>query len=257
MKKKISPLFKLLKKLLKLFYPKIKFYGTDNIPQQPVIFVGNHSQMAGPIICELFFPVKRYTWCAGEMMKLKEVPSYAYKDFWSQKPKYSRPFYRILSFIIAPLSVFLFNNANAVAVYKNSNGLSTFKNTVKLLSNGYSIVIFPENDKPYNNIIYDFQDKFIDVAKLYYKRCKKEISFVPMYIAPNLREVHFGKSISYCISCETQQQREIIKNHLMNEITTVAKNLPEHTVVPYRNIPKKLYPSNVPIKEDNYEKKHG
>ena len=37
----------------------------------------------------------------------------------------------------------------------------------------------------------------------------------------------------------------------MNEITDIACNLPEHTVVPYRNIPKKYYPSNIPKEEDN------
>ena len=34
----------------------------------------------------------------------------------------------------------------------------------------------------------------------------------------------------------------------------IACALPEHTVVPYRNIPKKDYPSNIPAKEAAYEK---
>ena len=29
-------------------------------------------------------------------------------------------------------------------------------------------------------------------------------------------------------------------------ITRLACSLPEHTVVPYRNIPKRLYPKNIP-----------
>jgi len=39
----------------------------------------------------------------------------------------------------------------------------------------------------------------------------------------------------------------------MGEITAIAEALPEHIVVPYRNIPKKDYPSNRP-KEHAYEK---
>ena len=39
----------------------------------------------------------------------------------------------------------------------------------------------------------------------------------------------------------------------MDEITAIAESLPEHTVVPYRNIPKKDYPTNRP-KEYVYEK---
>jgi len=37
----------------------------------------------------------------------------------------------------------------------------------------------------------------------------------------------------------------------MREITEIAVSLPEHTVVPYRNIPKKLYPSNIPKEESH------
>ncbi len=244
MQQKVSPFFKIIKGVLKFFYPKTKFFGTENLNGEPVIFVGNHSQMAGPIICELFFPVERYSWCAGQMMHLREVPAYAFEDFWSEKPKFSRPFYRLLSFLIAPLSVLIFNNANTVAVYKNSHGLSTYKDTIRILNSGKSIVIFPEQNKPHNHIIYDFQDKFIDVARLYYKKHKKEISFVPMYIAPRLNEVHFGKPIRYCADNDADKERERIKEYLMEEITFVAVSLPCHTVVPYRNIPKKYYPLN-------------
>lgn len=244
MERKVSPFFKFFKKLLGLLYPKTEFYGTENLTGEPMIFAGNHSQMAGPIICELSFPVSRYTWCAGQMMNLKEVPAYAYKDFWSEKPKFLKPFYKLASYLIAPFSVFIFNNANTVAVYKSSHGLSTYKDTIKLLNSGESIVIFPEHNQPHNHIIYDFQDKFIDVARLYYKKHKKEIFFVPMYIAPRLKEVHFGKPIRYCSANSADEERARIKEYLMKEITEIAVNLPTHTVVPYRNIPKKYYPKN-------------
>ena len=39
-------------------------------------------------------------------------------------------------------------------------------------------------------------------------------------------------------------ERSRIRDYLMQEITDIACALPEHTVVPYRNIPKKYYPSN-------------
>ena len=88
MKRRITyPLYRLIRALVWLFSPKMKVEGAENIPPEPVLIVGNHTQMNGPIACELYSPVKRYTWCAGEMMELKEVPAYAYRDFWSQKPK--------------------------------------------------------------------------------------------------------------------------------------------------------------------------
>lgn len=234
-------------------YPRMSVEGIENLPDEPVIVVGNHTQMNGPICCELYFPIDRYTWCAGEMMHLKEVPAYAFQDFWSRKPRYIRWFYRVLSYIIAPLSVCVFNNAQTIGVYHDARVMTTFKQTVKRLQEGASIVIFPEHDVPYNHIICAFQNRFIDVAKLYHKRTKKELSFVPMYIAPSLKKMYLGKSIRFCADNPMEVERERIAEYLMQQITEIAVSLPEHRVVPYNNLPKKAYPSNL-FKEEKYEK---
>ncbi len=252
--KKLSvTVFKLIKWLVRVFYPKIRAEGVENLTEEPVIIVGNHCQMNGPIVGELYIPGEPYIWCAGEMMRLSEVPAYAFGDFWSQKPKWIQPFYKVLSYIIAPFSVSVFNNARTIAVYHDARTISTFKNTVKKLQEGKSVVIFPEHDAKYNNIIYDFQDKFIDIAKLYYRRTGKELSFVPMYIAPKLKTIYFGKPVRFRGEEPMDTERNRIRTYLMEEITAIAQALPKHTVVPYRNIPKKDYPSNIP-EEHIYEK---
>ena len=251
--KKTSILFRMIKGSVKLFYPQMHVEGIENLPDEPVIFVGNHCQMNGPIVGELYVPGQPYIWCAGEMMRLKDVPAYAFGDFWSQKPKWTHPLYRLLSYIIAPLSVCIFNNARTIGVYHDTRILSTFKSTVKLLAEGNSLVIFPEHDVKHNHILYDFQDKFIDIAKLYYKKAGKELAFVPMYIAPKLKKLCLGKLVRFCGTEPMDTQRSRICQYLMDEITAMAEALPEHTVVPYRNIPKKDYPSNLP-EERVYEK---
>ena len=114
--RKISPLYRLIKAAVRAVYPKIKVVGEENLPPEPVVYVGNHSQMNGPIACELYTPGEHYIWCAGEMMDKKEVPAYAYQDFWSEKPKAVRWFYKLLSYIIAPLSQLVFTNANTIGV---------------------------------------------------------------------------------------------------------------------------------------------
>lgn len=251
--KKTSVLFKAIKGCVKAFYPNMRAEGIENLPTEPAIIVANHCQMNGPIVGELYVPGEPYIWCAGEMMHLNDVPNYAFQDFWSQKSKWTQPFYKLLSYIIAPLSVCVFNNARTIGVYHDTRILSTFKTTVKKLQEGKSVVIFPERNVKYNNIIYDFQDKFIDIAKLYYKKTNKELPFVPMYIAPKLKKLYLGKPIRFCASKPMEIQRNRICNYLMCEITVIAESLPKHTVIPYRNIPKKDYPSNIP-KEGAHEK---
>ena len=253
---KKSVVFRFIKWCVKVFYPKTHVEGVGNLPDEPVIIVGNHCQMNGPIVGELYVPGEPYIWCAGEMMHAADVPEYAFRDFWSQKPRWTHPFYKLLSYIITPLSVCIFNNARTIGVYHDARILSTFKNTVKKLEEGKSVVIFPEHDVKHNHIVYDFQDKFIDIAKLYYKKTGKELQFVPMYIAPKLKKICLCKPIRFNAAESMAAERSRICHYLMDEITAVAESLPEHTVIPYRNIPKKYYPSNI-SKEWAYEKNGG
>ena len=241
---KPSLLYNVIKAAVTVFYPAMEVIGADNLPDEAAIIVGNHTQMNGPICAELYCPGKHYTWCAGEMMHLKEVPEYAFRDFWSQKPRWTHPWFMLLSYLIAPLSVVVFNSAHTIGVYHDTRLIGTFKNTIKRLQEGNHVVIFPEHDVKYNHILYDFQDKFIDVAKLYYKKTGKELTFVPLYIAPKLKAMYFGKPTRFDPAQPMDSERARIKEYLMGQITEIACDLPEHTVVPYRNIPKKHYPSN-------------
>lgn len=254
-KKRISPLYRIIKWLVWVFYPKTEIVGAENLPaDEPVILVGNHTQMNGPIISELYIPGRHYTWCAGEMMELREVPAYAYRDFWSGKPAWCRWFYKLLSYIIAPLSVCIFNNAETVAVFHDTRIITTFRETIRLMQDGASMVIFPEHAAPHNHILCDFQDKFIDVARFFYRKTKKELSFVPMYIAPALRKVYIGQPIRFRADAPIEEERSRLCGLLMEEITRMADDLPLHTVVPYLNLPKKEYVTNHPREVSEYEK---
>lgn len=244
--KKPAPwLYPPIKALVRLFYPKMTVVGLENLPDEPCLVAANHSQIHGPVACELYFPGNRYTWCAGQMMHLTEVPAYAYQDFWANKPPVTRPFYKLLSYIIAPISVCIFQNANTIGVYRDGRILSTFKNTVKRLEEGANVVVFPEQDAPYDHILCQFQDKFIDIARLYYKKTGKELAFVPMYIAPKLKKMYLCQPIRFCAANPMEEERQRICAALMERITKMAQQLPEHTVIPYRNIPKKQYPTNL------------
>ena len=251
--KKTSILYKLIKGLVRLFYPKTTVAGGERLPEEPCVIVGNHTQMNGPIVSELYLPGPHFTWCAGEMMDLREVPAYAYRDFWSQKPRWIRWFYRLASFGIAPLSVCVFNNANTVPVYHDTRIVATIRESLEKLKSGASLVIFPEHDAPYNNILCDFQDRFIDLAKYYYKQTGKALAFVPMYVCPAHKTAYLGEPVRFRPDAPLAEERRRIRDYLMDEITSMACALPLHTVVPYRNLPKRLYPKNLPCEVSSRE----
>lgn len=241
--------FRFIRSIVKMFYPKIKVEGYERIPKNDAVIVANHCKMNGPICAELFMPDNCYIWCAGEMMKLKEVPHYAYNDFWSEKPRFLRPFYKLLSYIISPLSVCVFNNARTLPVYHDMRVLSTFKTSVGMLKDGKCMVVFPEKNEQNNNILCHFQDRFVDVAKLFYKSSGKIVSFVPMYIAPNLKKIVVGEPIEFDADNDIEKERKRICDTLSERITKMAVSLPQHVVIPYNNIPKRRYLTNKDVNE--------
>lgn len=236
-----------IRSLVRLFSPKFQVIGAEKLPEEPCVIVGNHSQMYGPIAGELYTPGKHYIWCAGEMMHWDEVADYAFQDFWSEKPKAVRWFFRLLSYLITPLSVCIFNNAHTIPVYHDTRLISTYRESIVKLQEGNTMVIFPEHHVKHNNIICDFQDKFIDLARFYYKKTGEELSFVPMYMAPKLKKMIFGLPIRFRADAPIAEERRRICDELMEQITQIAVSLPEHTVVPYPNMPKKDYPKNIPL----------
>ena len=228
-----------------LFYPKMKVEGLENLPEGEAVIVANHAQMNGPIACELYLGENRYTWCSGEMMDRKQVPDYAFRCFWSHKKGISKFFFRVLSYIIAYPSAFIFKNANTIPVYYDKRVLLTFKDSVSKLKNGAKVVIFPESDEKNNHIVYRFHENFVDIAKLYNARTGKDLSFVPLYIAPKLESMHLGKPTVFNSRAPIEEERKRICSYLSNEITAIAQALPPHTVIPFENIPKSLYPRNL------------
>ncbi len=245
--KKTSWIYKILRFFVWLFSPRYEIVGEENIPEKNGVVVGNHCQMYGPIAGELDFPGKHYIWCAGSMMRSSDVHTYAFQDFWSFKPKWQHWFFKLLSYLITPISVCVFNNAHTIPVDHDVRILTTFRSSINRLREGNNLIIFPEHNVKRNNIIYDFQDKFIDLARFYHRKTGETLDFVPMYLAPKLKKMVLGKPIRFDPDAPIDEERERICKYLMESVTELALSLPQHTVIPYRNIRKRDYPKNIPL----------
>lgn len=242
--KRVPATYKAIKWLVKCFSPKMRVEGLENLPEGEAVIVGNHAHLYGPIASELYLKDKHFIWCAAQMMKLKEAPAYAFQDFWSMKPRYTHGFYHLLSYLTAPLCVLVFNSAYTIPVYRDARVLITFRQTLGLLRSGAKIVIFPEHTVPHNNIVYDFQDRFIDLGRMYFQRTGKNLCFVPMYITPKLKKMVLGRPVRYQPDQPPEQERLRIKTELMDAVTRLGRSLPGHTVVPYAVMPRKDYPQS-------------
>lgn len=251
MKTLVRILYRFVRFWVKLIFPKYTVEGLENLPQEPCIVAANHSQTHGPLSCEFYFPDDKGIWAAGEMFHAKQVPAYAFKDFWSDQPKWTHWFFKILSYLIAPLSVLVFNYSHTIPVYRGQKIMNTMKTTVARMEEGAHIVIFPEHDEPYNHILQGFQEGFVDVARLYTRRTGKGVSFVPMYVCPAHRKLYILKPIAFDPTAPIQEERKRICAYLMAAISEQALSLPRHKMICYR---KSLNTYNRPLEEKTDEK---
>lgn len=243
-------LYRLIYRIVWAVSPKYTLHGVENLPDEPCVLVGNHCQMYGPIASELYLPRPHYIWCIGEMLNRKEVPAYAFQEFWSMKPKAAHWFYRLMSHLIAPLAEYLFTRAHTIPVRHDARVMTTFRKSVDGLNAGADIVIFPEKHEQYNAILWQFQEHFADLAKLYHRKTGKAVCFVPMYTAPKLGSIHFGKPVRYDPAAPDDEERQRVCHEMAEAITALAAALPEHKVVPYANLPKNQYPLNTAVQSE-------
>lgn len=244
MKQKKPLLFRLIVRIVRRLTPKYTVCGVEKLPEESCVIVGNHCQLYGPIAAELYMPRDSFIWCVGEMMNRKEVPAYAYEDFWPGKRKGLCWFYHMLSHLIALPMSYVLTYAHAIPVYHDTRILTTIRRSIECLNSGADVVIFPESHEPYNGILWNFHTHFADLARMYYRRTGNAVCFVPMYTAPKLGSIHFGDPVRYNPDAPPDEERERISAAMLEGITALAVALPRHTVVPYPNIRKRDYPLN-------------
>lgn len=232
-KKKL--LFRFLKGVIKLFYKKSKFVDLENIPNEPCIITGNHAKMHGPLMCGGYFPLNKRIWCDAPMMNRKDFPEYAINTFFGGKKGF---FTRLAVWFLTPIITYVFKHADTLAVYRDMRVMSTYKESLDALEDGNHLLILPECPTPKDDIVNYFNEYFVDTARLYYKKTKKELQFVPMYYAAELRIVKFGKPIKFNASNPIDEERKRICAYLEESIYEIAKGMPEHTVIPFHAVPK-------------------
>lgn len=230
--------YKFVAFIAKRFCKKSQSIGVENIPNEPCIIVSNHSKLYGPVNAELYFPTEKAIWCDAFMMVKKEFPNYAYHNFWGGKPNL---FQKAFAHTIAPLVTHVMSRADSLPVYRDMRIINTYKITVQTLSEGVNVVILPESPQEYNEIVNNFNERFVDVARFYYKNYQKQLKFVPMYYSVELRKMVFGKPIEFDSNNNMDDERKRICSYLMQEITKMAKELPRHKVVPFNNVKKSQY----------------
>ena len=171
-------------------------------PENPIVFLGNHAEIYGPIASALCFPVDVRFWVISMMMfDKKKVRPYLYENTFSKKtflPVFVR---RLLAWYLGWLSVNVMNCLRAIAVYRDSpmKLRQTLRESVEALENGENLMIFPEHPegKYEKGSVSEFSPGFLMLAEAWWRKSGKKLRILPVYANREKRTFTFGDEIRY------------------------------------------------------------
>lgn len=215
--------------LFRTFYHH-KLVDSDHILEDdhnPLVFIGNHAEIYGPIVCNMYIPVPVRTWTISHMMDDKaKVTAYVYENTFSKKtylPVFVRKGW---ARFIGWISVNVMSQLESVPVYKDSplKLRETIRTSIEALESGDNLLIFPENPegKYLKNGVGEFSPGFVMLAEAYWKKTGKKMRFLPLYANREAKTITFGEVVQYQPEAGFYNEQERIISETRTQIIRIA-----------------------------------
>ena len=197
-------------------------------PDNPIVFLGNHAEIYGPIASALCFPVPVRFWVINRMMfRKQDVRAYMYENTFSKKtflPVFIR---KILAWSLGWLSVNIMSSLRAIAVYRDSpmKLRQTLRESVEALENGENLMIFPEHPegKYVKDGISELSPGFLMLAEAWWKKTGKKLRMIPVYANRDNRTFTFGTEIRYVPENGYASEVERILKEAYEQLTMLSR----------------------------------
>ena len=216
---------------------RLSFPRADTVfevePDEPAVFVCNHSTIIGPVMTTLHFPLPQTSWTVSNAMSEDTAVSYAYHDVLVGRSRRFKGFWRILARIVSRMLPPVLRCSDVIPVYHDRRIITTFKESVRALEEGVNLIIFGESPERYSEYVNKLQPGLVDVARLYYRKTKKPLSFYPVYAEKKNHLISVGKPIAYDPDGDHDEQRESITDYLSGNIDRLARQMKPHKPVPF------------------------
>lgn len=221
--------------LLRPFY-RHELKGVENIQQDednPIVFLCNHGELYGPIVCMLYIPVPIRPWSISEMVVDKdEVAAYVHKYTISRQKWLPEKLKWPIANLIGPLSVWVMGQLESIPVYRNKlrELMKTFTLSVEAMEAGDNLLIFPENpDGVEQGKGYERQGVgemfrgFAMLAPIYYNKTGKRCRFLPMFAHKAARTLSFGTPVAYDPDTPPNEERDRIVDAVIQQMQEMAQ----------------------------------
>ncbi len=220
-------LYAYLYKTIKFFFLRRRIVSRRLIEGTPAIFIANHAGSYGPITAMASLPQPLYPWVTHEITDIALCPAYIEHDFVRAEVHLRPPLSLFLARVVGRICVAMMRDLHAIPVYRNSRKIvETIASSVRLLEQGKRLLIFPEiPNRIFNGIVNEFDTGFINIARLFFERTAKVVSFFPVAVNRGRMALHLGAPIRFNPFNSFRLEKIRIKGELVESISAMYREL--------------------------------
>lgn len=207
-----------------------KVYGKENVRDNtlPAVFVCNHGEIYGPAVAVTHLPYYFRPWSHAEMLSYPAAKERIYNGtiLPMRIPDFIK---KPVAGLCARLAVWALNSFDPVAVHLGNirQVYKTMQDSVKVLAEGDSLLLFPENPQHEQNGRYSvdspgsFYTGFAQIGLEYYKKHGKSVTFYPVYASKTKRTFRIGKGVVF----DSNNNRHDEKLRIATELEKAMKEM--------------------------------
>lgn len=217
--------FAILMKKICGIVSRSKVVGLDKVTETATCFVANHYEIYGPYITVAKFPKLIRPWTEWAMTDKNAIAKQLRSGIDNVSAKFVVKTVRkkIPQMVAHPLYKIV-QIARPIAVYHNGteNFQKMFNESAEALNVGDSIMIFPEKPPVGQNYLIGGVDKlhtgFVEIAIYYKNLTGQNLSFYPLYIDKNGKQMIVGDKISYNYDAPIMDEKTRIADELYQKL---------------------------------------
>lgn len=215
----------------------LRLCGMENMDMEnfPSVFVCNHGIIYGPVAAVIYLPTYFRPWIDRKMVDRDMAAREMYGRFIYRIPLLSRKAKMQLASQLARPVTWALNSFDPIPVEKNNlrNVMSTFDDTVKVLSEGDNVLIFPEKPRKVKRgdqeTLEHLTDSvgrlftgFANIGKLYYDTTGKALRFYPIYASRKKHTFTIGEPVVFDPANLPREEKRRIADLLHDRMAVLA-----------------------------------
>lgn len=205
--------------LVRPFFP-CKCVGKEKIKnlKEPVVFVGNHYEIYGPVVSVLRMPVSFRPWTIVDMVDENLVEAHMKEGVDNACHVIPSCIRKHIPKRVKKLVIYIMHGVRPIPVYRGNlrEVIKTINMTVEAMEQGDNIMLFPE--KPEANYSQGGVDKFYsgfsEIGNAYYKKTGKSTTFFPVYISKKKKRIFIGDGVKFDASLPKAEEKRRVASLL-------------------------------------------